>query len=403
MAQDVQPSPVDRLKSEAVGLLGALGNRALSSAGDRVKGTVGRLTNYVDGGGGPGLAAAVTGAKDRAEGKGPARSLLGAGGAAVKQAAGGLLGKGGDGKGGGGGDGKGKNLKVTNIVESIDVGAPIRLVYNQWTQFADFPSFMKKVESVGQAEEQTLNWKAQILWSHRSWEATIQKQVPDDKIIWRSKGSKGSVDGAVTFHEITPTLTRILLVLEYHPQGFFEGTGNLWRAQGRRARLELKHFRRHAMSELLLHPEDEVEGWRGVIEDGEVVKDHETAVREEEQGGGPDEDRAEDEDRADEDRAEDEDHEDEDREDEDHAEDEDREDEDHADEGREEDEDDAEDGGRDGGRRPAHARRDGGQRRRQTSDGQSARRTRSERGSGRRAAERPRRPARAGSKRGEDR
>src|SRR5204863_719972 len=143
-------------------------------------------------------------------------------------------------------------------------------------------SFMKKVENVEQPEEVKTNWKAQVLWSHRTWEATIQEQVPDDRIIWRSKGEKGHVDGAVTFHELAPNLTRILIVLEYHPQGFFEYTGNLWRAQGRRARLELKHFRRHVMTEAILHP-DEIEGWRGVIHDGEVVQDHEAALEEEEQ------------------------------------------------------------------------------------------------------------------------
>src|SRR6202012_6049340 len=135
--------------------------------------------------------------------------------------------------------------------------------------------------------DQKLNWKAQVLWSHRTWEATILEQSPDDKIVWRSKGAKGHDDGAVPFHELAPNLTRILLVLEYHPQGLFEHTGNIWRAQGRRARLEFKHFRRHLMSEALLHPDD-TEGWPGVIEDGEVVKDHETAVQEEQKGDAAD-------------------------------------------------------------------------------------------------------------------
>jgi uncharacterized membrane protein len=275
MAQDRRQAqndgPMDRLKDEARGLIGALGDRAVASVRDKVEGATGRLTDYVDGGG-PGLMAAVTGAKGIAEGKGPVRSMLGAGMKALTEK---FRGKGG---------GKGKNLKVTNIVESIDVGVPIRLAYNQWTQFADFPSFMKKVESVEQAgEDQKLNWRAQVLWSHRTWEATIQEQSPDDKIVWRSKGAKGHVDGAVTFHELAPNLTRILLVLQYHPQGLFEHTGNIWRAQGRRARLELKHYRRHVMAEALLRP-DEIEGWRGVIEDGEVTKDHETAVQEERSG-----------------------------------------------------------------------------------------------------------------------
>ena len=182
--------------------------------------------------------------------------------------------------GGGGGGGKGKKLKVTVISEDIDVGLPLRTTYNLWTQFADFPSFMKKVESVEQASDEKTNWKAQVFLSHRTWEATIAEQVPDSHIVWRSKGPKGHVDGAVSFTELGPNLTRVLLVLEYHPQGLFERTGNLWRAQGRRARLEFQHFRRHAMSNVLLHQE-EVEGWRGEIHDSEVVKTHEEALAEE--------------------------------------------------------------------------------------------------------------------------
>ena len=286
MAQNVKAdqvaSPADRLKAEAIGLVGALGDRAMASVRDRVQSAAGRLTDYVEDGAGPGLTAAVTGAKDLAAGKSPVRALLGAGMTAAKQQVGTLFG--GDGQGGQGG-GKGRNLKVTNIVETIDIGAPLRLTYDQWTQFADFPSFMKKVENVEQAEEATLNWKAQVFWSHRTWESTILEQVPDDKIIWRSKGAKGHVDGAVTFHELAPSLTRILVVLEYHPQGLFEHTGNIWRAQGRRARLELKHFRRHVMTEVLLHP-DEVEGWRGVIRDGEVVQEDDESQADQDEYAG---------------------------------------------------------------------------------------------------------------------
>jgi hypothetical protein len=98
--------------------------------------------------------------------------------------------------------------------------------------------------------------------------------------VWRSTGAKGHVDGAVSFTELGPNLTRVLLVLEYWPQGLFERTGNLWRAQGRRARLEFKHFRRHAMTNVLLRQE-EVVGWRGEIRDSEVVKTHEEALEEE--------------------------------------------------------------------------------------------------------------------------
>jgi len=153
-------------------------------------------------------------------------------------------------------------------------------VYDQWTQFEDFSHFMKKVEGVNQEEDTKLGWKAQIFWSHRTWKATILDQVRNDHIVWRSEGAKGHVDGAITFHELAPNLTRVLVVLEYYPQGLFERTGNIWRAQGRRARLELKHFRRHVMTRVILDPE-QLEGWHGEIHESEVTLSHEDAVEEE--------------------------------------------------------------------------------------------------------------------------
>jgi uncharacterized membrane protein len=261
--------PLDRLKESGADLLKTLGDEALGTVRDKMSDVTGKLESVANGN--PIGSAALRATSAKAEGKSPA-------GGAVKGLFSGLKEK----LSGGGGGGADKATKAMNIVESIDVGVPIRVAYNQWTQFGEFPSFMKKVENVETAEENKLNWKAQVFLSHRSWEATIQKQVPDECIVWRSKGAKGHVDGAVTFHELGPNLTRILLVLEYYPQGFFERTGNIWRAAGRRARLEFKHFRRHVMTRTILNP-DEVEGWRGRIEDGEVVQTHEDALAEDQQ------------------------------------------------------------------------------------------------------------------------
>ncbi|MFC8615798.1 SRPBCC family protein [Micromonospora purpureochromogenes] len=267
----------EQLGADLRDLASAIGERAVSVVTERITGATGRLSEYAKQGGGPGLIAAATGAQQLAEGKSPMKAMFRAGLAGGKEKVMSAFGRGG-GKGGKGG----KKLKVTNIVETIEVGVPVRVAYNQWTQFGDFPSFMKKVEQAENDSDEKMTWKAQVFWSHRSWESTIVRQIPDRLIHWRSKGEKGSVDGTVSFHELTPGLTRILVVLEYHPQGLFEHTGNLWRAQGRRVRLELKHFVRHVMTNTVLDP-DSVEGWRGEIEDSQVVKDHETALREEQE------------------------------------------------------------------------------------------------------------------------
>ena len=266
-----------RLKSAGEELFKTLGDRAVSVAGDRVSGLTDKLEGVASGS--APVKSLISSGKAAAEGESPVKGAMKGAASSVKDKVKDKIpGLGGKGKS----SGSPKATKATNIIEQVDVGVPIKVAYNQWTEFGGFPTFMKKVENVEAADENKLKWKAQIVWSHRQWEATILEQVPEERIVWRSQGQKGHVDGAVTFHELGPNLTRIIVVLEYYPQGLFEKTGNIWRAQGRRARVELKHFQRHVMTRTILDP-DKLEGWRGTIEDGEVVKSHEDALQEEQE------------------------------------------------------------------------------------------------------------------------
>lgn len=268
--------PFEHLKDAAEDLLEAMVSRAVGSVTGKITDLTGKLTDVADSGG-SGMTAALTGAKDLAEGKSPVKAALNAGAAGAKDKVQQALGGGGGGSSGGG--------KVVNIIEEFDVGLPVRVAYDQWTTFEDFPSFTRKVEKVEQESDETITWRAQIFFSHRDWESTIVEQVPDERIVWRSTGSKGYADGAVTFHELAPTMTRVLLVIEYYPKGFFEKTANLWRAQGRRVRSDFKHIKRHMMTRTILE-QDEIEGWRGEIRDEQVVRTHEEALDEEQDDDG---------------------------------------------------------------------------------------------------------------------
>ncbi|MDX3416199.1 SRPBCC family protein [Streptomyces sp. MD20-1-1] len=271
----------DRLKAELQDYLTAQATRLLSGVGQKLGETTGKLNDIAEGNS-PGFAKLATdGGKKLAEGKGPLRTAVELGAGHAKDSVKGAL------KNLGGGKGKRKKSsgnKPTVIIEHIDVGVPLRTAYDQWTQYQDFSTFAKGVKSANKADDTTSDWQAKIWWSNRSWKATTNEQVPDDRIAWSTEGAKGTMKGVVSFHKIAENLTRVLMVIEYYPSGFFEKTGNIWRAQGRRARLDLKNFARF----ITIKGEAE-DSWRGEIRDGEVVRSHEDAVAEEEQQEGSEE------------------------------------------------------------------------------------------------------------------
>jgi len=260
----------------AVGQLGeaakdyarARGQDAVKKVGDKLTGVTGSLTDKADSGGFK--STAVSSAVQRvAEGDSPIKATLGGVGEGIKEKVTSAFGKGG---------GAGGNKKFVNIIEDISVGVPVDVAYDQWTQFQEFASFMKGVDSVDQTDEVNTNWRVKVFKSRRNWKATVTEQIPDRKIAWTSEGAKGTTKGVVTFHPLADDLTQVLLVIEYYPQGLFEKTGNIWRAGGRRARLDLKHFRRFVMMR------GEATGsWRGEIRDGEVVREPDEVERDEQE------------------------------------------------------------------------------------------------------------------------
>ncbi|WP_055469194.1 SRPBCC family protein [Streptomyces ardesiacus] len=275
LADVAQSEAADRLKAEVQDYLAAQATRLLTGLGTKLGETTGRLNDIAEGNS-PGFAKlALDGGRKLAEGKSPMRAALEVGAGkmkdnvvgAFKNLAGGKGGK----KGGGG-------QKPTVIIEYVDVGVPLRTAYDQWTQYQDFSTFAKGVKSANRADDTTSDWQLKVLWSNRSWKATTTEQVPDDRISWTSEGAKGTTKGVVSFHRLADRLTRVVLVIEYYPSGLFEKTGNIWRAQGRRARLDLKNYVRH-----ITFKGEADDGWRGEIRDGEVVRSHEDAVAEEEE------------------------------------------------------------------------------------------------------------------------
>jgi len=114
---------------------------------------------------------------------------------------------------------------MATIEESVEVKVPVRTAYDQWTQFEEFPRFMAGVESVKQLDDTHLHWVADIGGVHREWDAEITEQHPDERVAWRATAGADNA-GAVTFHRIDDSTTKVMLQLDFDPEGFVEQAGD---------------------------------------------------------------------------------------------------------------------------------------------------------------------------------
>jgi uncharacterized membrane protein len=149
---------------------------------------------------------------------------------------------------------------TSTIEESIDVHVPVRTAYNQWTQFEEFPQFMSGIEQVTQLDNSHLHWKANIGGKTKEWDAVITEQVPDQRIAWTNTTGVRNA-GVVTFHRLADQHTRIMLQLDYEPEGMIENLGDTLGVVSTQVRGDLKRFK-----EFIESRGAATGAWRGTVE-----------------------------------------------------------------------------------------------------------------------------------------
>jgi uncharacterized membrane protein len=147
----------------------------------------------------------------------------------------------------------------STMEESIEVNVPVSAAYNQWTQFEDFPKFMKGVLGVNQVDDTHLHWRVKIAGKEEEWDAEITEQIPDKRIAWHStSGAENS--GVVSFHKISDSKTRIMLQIDYTPQDTVEEVGDAMGAIRMRTRGDLERFKK-----FIEEQGKETGAWRGTV------------------------------------------------------------------------------------------------------------------------------------------
>jgi uncharacterized membrane protein len=151
-------------------------------------------------------------------------------------------------------------MNMATIEKSIDVHVPVNVAYNQWTQFEEFPRFMEGVKQVRQLDDTRLHWVAEVAGKTEEWDAEITEQTPDQRIAWtNTTGARNA--GVVTFHHIDDDTTRVMLQLEYEPEGVVENVGSALGFVGRRVEGDLERFK-----EFIEAQGRETGTWRGDVE-----------------------------------------------------------------------------------------------------------------------------------------
>jgi uncharacterized membrane protein len=155
---------------------------------------------------------------------------------------------------------------MASIEQSVEVNVPVRTAYNQWTQFEEFPRFMEGVESVRQLSDRRLHWRANIGGRTKEWDAEITEQRPDERIAWTSRSGAHNA-GVVTFHRLADDRSKVMLQVDYDPEGMVENVGDAVGVVSARVKGDLQRFK-----EFIESRGSETGAWRGEIDQG-TVKD----------------------------------------------------------------------------------------------------------------------------------
>ncbi len=149
---------------------------------------------------------------------------------------------------------------MTTIEQSIDLDVPVRAAYDQWTQFEEFPKFMKGVEEIRQLDDRHLHWVAELGGTRHEWDAEITEQLPDERVAWRNTDGKDNA-GVVTFHKLDDARSRVMVQIDFVPEGIKEKVGSALNAPDRQVKGDLERFKE--LVEAKGGPD--AGGWRGEV------------------------------------------------------------------------------------------------------------------------------------------
>lgn len=150
---------------------------------------------------------------------------------------------------------------MSQIIETVDIDAPVSAAYNAWTKLEDFPTFLDDIDSLTQESDTRNRWRVTIAGQTREFVTEITEQHPDDRIAWTS--TDGDVDhaGVATFHKLSDTTSRVTVQIDWEPEGILERLGSAVGAPKIAVKRQLEKFKQHVEKS-----GSGSDGWRGDVD-----------------------------------------------------------------------------------------------------------------------------------------
>ena len=150
---------------------------------------------------------------------------------------------------------------MSQVQESVDVDVPVRVAYDQWTQFESFPQFMDGVESITQIDDTRSHWVTKITGVTREFDTEVTEQHPDERVAWKSTGGDTTHAGVVTFHRLSDTQTRVMIQIDWEPEGLLEKAGSVVGVDDHQVKADAKRFKAFIEKQ-----GTQSGGWRGDVD-----------------------------------------------------------------------------------------------------------------------------------------
>jgi uncharacterized membrane protein len=154
-----------------------------------------------------------------------------------------------------------RGVIMASVQETVDVAVPVRVAYDQWTQFETFPEFMGGVERITQLDDTHTHWVTTIDGVTREFDAEITEQHPDERVAWTSTNGDAKHAGVVTFHRLDDSTTRVTIQIDWQPEGILEKAGAVLGFDDRQVKADAQRFK-----EFIESRGAQTCAWRGEVE-----------------------------------------------------------------------------------------------------------------------------------------